>query len=622
MKKYKIIPIKYFYLSYFIINLIMSISLTQGWFNSNISAYNSFGYILLQIIGSLSFLALVFFIVLLITKNSKRRIITLTIISSVLTILILFLEGFSSMFTLFFSYTQLVSFKNPLLTKLITGYVLYFLGMFKSFCFMFPVLLLLILIMVSIFTKQDEKVIKNYKITIPSLSASILTIIILFVSFSVNIKDTYNSVSTNTVYGSSYMGVYNYYIYSIKDLSTKELILNEDKLTLVNEYLNEHKYQKTTESSEENKNLIILQLEAINNYVIGLEIDGKLIAPNLTALSKMGYYNNNFYSAAGMGNTSDCEYATLTGLYPNGNDLSIFNVIGENQPTLSKDFNNKGYNTFSIHGNDGIFYNRNHLHENFFGFNEHIDKNDLLERNKNLSLIKDWISDESLLEESINIYKEQTKPFFSYNILVTSHSPFSITDDIEAYNNKSLTSLANDYISYVMYVDKQIGNFINLLKENNLYDNSVIVLFGDHSSSLLQRDVESITEKKYSDIEFRLEMQNVPFMILSNNINPIIDERVHSNVDIYPTISNMFNLNSKYSFGTNIFSDNNSYVYNTRCLDIIFNDYVISLPSKSVYYFNNDTKKLSKEDINKIINDFNERKYANDLIVYSNHLSK
>ena len=32
-------------------------------------------------------------------------------------------------------------------------------------------------------------------------------------------------------------------------------------------------------------------------------------------------------------------------------------------------------------------------------------------------------------------------------------------------------------------------------KANNLYDNSVIVIFGDHSSSLLERDVRSITNK-------------------------------------------------------------------------------------------------------------------------------
>ena len=621
MKKYKVIPINIFYIFYFLINLIMSVSLTQGWFNANISPYTSFKYVLLQILGNFAFLSFVFFIVILITKSNKKRIVSLTIISSILTILILFLEGFASMFTLFFSYSQLVSFKNPLLTKLLMGYVLYFLGMFKSFCLIFPLILLSFLIVLAVITKQNEQIHRNYRISVPSFISSILIILILFISFNINTKDTYNSVSTNTVYGTSYMGVYNYYIYSIKDLKTKELVLNHEEMQKVNNYLIENKYTQTSPSIDENKNLIFLQLEAINNFVIDLEIDGQLIAPNLSAFSKSSYYCNNFYSAAGMGNTSDCEYATLTGLYPNGNDLSIFNVVGENQPTIARDFNKKGYNTFSIHGNDGIFYNRNHLHENFFGFNEHIDKHDLLQRNPNLSLIKDWISDESLLEESINIYKEQTSPFFSYNILVSSHSPFSISDNIIQYNNKKLTTLARNYISYVMYVDAQIGNFITLLKENNLYDNSVIVIFGNHSSSLLERDVRSITNKNYSDIEFRLEMQNVPFMILSNNINQTINNTPYSNVDIYPTICNMFNLQTQYSFGTNIFSNKDSFVYNPRCLDLIYKDYVISVPSKKIYYLNNKNK-LSKQEINEIINHFNERKYLNDLIVYSNHLSK
>ena len=119
MKKYKVIPINIFYIFYFLINLIMSVSLTQGWFNANISSYTSSKYVLLQILGNFAFLSLVFFIVILITKSNKKRIVSLTIISSILTILILFLEGFASMFTLFFSYSQLVSFKNPLLTKLL-----------------------------------------------------------------------------------------------------------------------------------------------------------------------------------------------------------------------------------------------------------------------------------------------------------------------------------------------------------------------------------------------------------------------------------------------------------------------------------------------------------------------
>ena len=109
-----------------------------------------------------------------------------------------------------------------------------------------------------------------------------------------------------------------------------------------------------------NKNLIILQMEAINNFVIDLEIDGTVITPNLNEIVRSGYYNDRFYSAAGMGNTSDCEFSSIIGLYPNGNDLSIFELDGDNYPTIAKEFKKEGYNTFSVHGNEGEFYNRDY----------------------------------------------------------------------------------------------------------------------------------------------------------------------------------------------------------------------------------------------------------------------
>lgn len=620
MKKYNIIPIRIFYIVFFIVNFLNSFALLRGWFNPNISPYNSFGSILLSSIADISFLVIIFEITILLTKSNKARVIILTIISSILTLLILFLHGFSSMFTTFFSYSQLSSFKNPAQGKLILGYVIYFLSMFKNFCFIFPVLMFICLLIICIFTNKNSISTKNYRLSITGLCSSILLVFIVTLVCNLTIKSTPNEVSMNGVYATSHMGTYNYYVYSIKDIWDNKVDLTDEREKEINKFLDAHIYKSTSEPTSIGNNLIILQLEAINNFVIGLELNGEIIAPNLTNLSTQGYYNNRFYSSAGMGNTSDCEYATLTGLYPNGNDLSVFNAEGENYPTISKEFNKLNYNTFSIHGNEGGFYNRNYLHTHLFGFNEHIDRLKLQNRNQDIELIKDWISDKALLDESINIYKEQTTPFFSYNILVTSHSPYTITDGIASYKNNDLTSLAEDYISYVKYVDTTIGDFISDLKDNGLYDNTTIIIYGDHTSSLLIKDTESITKKSYSSVEYRIEMQNVPFIILDKNIIPQIDNSVHSNIDIYPTIANMFNLSAQYSFGANMLSDERSYVYSPRSLDLIFDDYVIMVPSKKVYYTNQNCKKLSKDEIDNIINDFYNFKYHNDLIVGTNYL--
>lgn len=619
--QYKIIKPKYFYIAFFVLNFLSAFALQRGWFNPNISAYTSFKAVLLASISDLMFLGLIYFIVVSTVKTHKVRIRILTIVSAVLMIFVLFLQCFSNMFSTFFSYTQLVSFKNPSQGKLIMGYISYFLRMFLRMNGLFPILMFLIIFIGHFFVNTYDYLTHKFRFSILSIFGSILSLIIITIIGSSNLNKTSNEVSMNGIYGTSHMGTFNYYLYSIKDLWDKPA-LNEKKENEINQFLDNHLYNDNNILTHQGKNLIILQLEAINNFVIDLKLNDELIAPNLSKLSSEGYYNSRFYSAAGMGNTSDCEFSSIVGLYPNGNDLSVFDLEGEHYPTLPKEFNKLGYETFSIHGNEGGFYNRNFIHEDIFGFNNHIDMLDLLDRNPELSYIKDWISDDALLNESINIYKEQTKPFFSYNILVSSHSPYTISDGVKKYSNNNLTGLSENYISYVMYVDNVVGDFINNLKNEGLYDNSIIVIYGDHTSSLLKDDTESITNKNYSDIEFRLEMQNVPFIILGNDIPIIKDNSVHSNVDIFPTMSYLFNLSPKYKFGVNMMSDETSYVYNVRSLDIIFNDYVILYPSKDVYYTNKNIGKISKDKFTEIINDFTYYKYVNDLTVRTNYLGK
>lgn len=619
----KIIPIKYYYIAFFVCNFLISFALLRGWFNPNISPTSNFGSVLLASIGDLAVLALVFILMQLICKKDKRKVMGLNIASFICTLLVMFLHCFATLFCTFFSYTQLTSFKNPSQGKLIGTYIVYFLRIFGEGYLILPLVILILLLVFSIFINKEKNINYRFKPKMICLGCAILAMILPVCICTINVNNTANELSMNAIYGTNNIGAYNYYIYSIKDIWKQDEKIDGNELAVIEEYLNEHKYELSDTnpyaSKFEGKNLIMVQLEAINDFIIGLKIDGDLVAPNLTRLSQEAYYNSRFYSSAGMGNTSDCEFSSNIGLYPNGNDLSIFELDGDNYPTIAKEFEKLGYETLSIHGNDGGFYNRNNQHISLFGFNEHIDKVDLLNRNPNLHIMKDWISDEALLDESINIYKEIDKNFFSYNVLVSSHAPFGVSDGIEDYHNDSLTSLANKYIANVKYVDKCIGEYIDNLKVNGLYDNSVIIIYGDHTSTLLRKDTESLTGLNYSDVEFRMEMQNVPFMIIGEGIPNIKDATVHSNIDIFPTIAALFNLKPEYKFGVDMFSDEASYAYAPRSLDLIFDDYTIMVPSKKVYYVNDNVSKLSKDEISNYIEWFNDYKYANDLVVATNY---
>ncbi|WP_145471794.1 sulfatase-like hydrolase/transferase, partial [Staphylococcus epidermidis] len=66
-------------------------------------------------------------------------------------------------------------------------------------------------------------------------------------------------------------------------------------------------------------------------------------------------------------------------------------------------------------------------------------------------------------------------------ITLTNHHPFRLDDEdkfIDEYDSKSGT--LNRYFQTVRYMDEAVKQFIQKLKDEGLYDNSIIVMYGDH----------------------------------------------------------------------------------------------------------------------------------------------
>lgn len=641
MKKTKIISPVVYYVAFFILNLFNSYTLTRGSFHANLSVYQSTWGTFLAIIGDFGILLMLFCATCLIFKKNRGRCNTLLVISIVLTVVILFLTVFSNMFSLFFSFSQLTSFQNPAQMSLILEYAGYIFAMFGQGNMLIHIIPLVLFIILRFFinTNDDKKYARtSHKVLF--LGNSFAFMMVPLILLNVNAKGTIHEVSMSGLYGSSFAGTYNYYLYSASEAIFKKQSQDATakEREILTQFLEAYLAQNDPNFNDNayyniasGKNLVIIQLEAFNNFALNLTVDGVEITPNLNALIKESYYNNRFYSTAGIGNTSDCEFSILTGLYPNGNDLAVFDFNGKNYPSLAKDFTNKGYATFSIHGNDGAFYNRDVQHIQTYGFQRHIDREEIIQRRKQRDLgteiFGEWISDECLLQESIAIFEEyqsQNTPFFAYDILVTSHTPFIKNKKIQKLNLDGITSLSESCLDYYHYVDYAIGTFFEELKTNHteLYNNTVFVLFGDHTSSIMKNDLESILDEKINSVEYRLTMQSVPLIIhcpsLFSDYHNQPDSTVRGQVDVYPTLSNLFGLDSKYKIGADIFSDDISLVYSPRTLDLIYNDYVILPPSKKVYYTKGN-QKLTKKQIDSYISSFYHYKYYNDMLMNKNY---
>lgn len=402
-----------------------------------------------------------------------------------------------------------------------------------------------------------------------------------------------------------------------------------DKKKEVNEYTDIFK----------GKNVLFIHAESIQNILIDLRINGKEVTPNINKFAREGMYFSNFYPQISVGTSSDTEFTLLTGLMPSSKGTVFVNYYDRKYIGMPKYFNDLGYYTFSMHGNDRNYWNRATMHERlgyqkFYGeesYDVPLDIND-----KDHILL--GLSDKSFFNQSIsklqNI-KDNKSPFFGTMITLSNHSPFN---DVEKYGDFNVklkyknkvrdyiddTTIGN-YIKSSHYADEAFGEFINKLKKTNILDNTIIVFYGDHESRISKSELDLLynynpkTDKllpkddpAYIDVNnyYYDLIKNTPLIIWSNemDLSSEITETMGM-YDILPTIANMFGFEEKYSLGHDIFSDEENIIVfpngNIITDKIYYNDLY-----EEYITLNNDA--INKDYINDI------RGYANNILEVSN----
>ncbi len=299
------------------------------------------------------------------------------------------------------------------------------------------------------------------------------------------------------------------------------------------------------------RNVIMIQLEAFQNFLINASYNGVCLTPNLNSLIKdNSLYFDNFYSNIGKGNTADAEFSALNSLYP-VIEREIYTLYQDNKfDGLPWHLKRNGYSTFAVHGYEGDFWNRK---EAYGG--QGIDKYYAMEDLDQSDIIGLGISDKSVYSQAVDIMKKQNTPFFSFIVSLTNHHPFEIDDDLKKIpiKEEDKESKFANYLQTAHYTDEAIGYLIEKLKAEGLYDNSIIILYGDHHGLNKDMDDNDIYMKRFLGKEYDYdEMLKVPLIIHipGSGITRTIST-VAGQIDIFPTIANLMNIeiSDKYILG-------------------------------------------------------------------------
>jgi len=310
------------------------------------------------------------------------------------------------------------------------------------------------------------------------------------------------------------------------------------------------------------RNLIVIQMESMQNFVVDKEYNGYEITPNLNELIKgESIYFDNYFEQRGSGNTSDAEFATNNSLYGTITSYT-YDLYADNYfkglPWLLKE---QGYSTAAFHGYEKDFWSRDKAYPGQ-GFDRFYSELDFDPK----EITGMGIDDADFFDQSIDYLMNMKQPFYGFMVTLSNHYPFAMPDkylDIPLKKADQGTIFGN-YINSAHHADQAIGQLIEKLKDEGLYDNSIIAIYGDHFGLTPNEPeiYESVSRFLGQDYDFDT-MMNVPLIIHVPGSD--INQRVGisgGQMDFLPTIAYLLGLEKLDTlyFGHNLLTADSGFV--------------------------------------------------------------
>ncbi|MFZ2125715.1 MAG: LTA synthase family protein [Candidatus Saccharimonadales bacterium] len=390
---------------------------------------------------------------------------------------------------------------------------------------------------------------KKTSLAFTVISFAILMIAISSLGFnklSDMLDESYDTVSTAQYYGL----LMAHGIDITRFIKEETVSLSASEKQAISNWIKNNPNQATSDLNgvAKGKNIIVLQVESLGGFVINQKINNQEITPNLNKLSQASQFFPNNRFIIGAGHTSDTDFVANTSFFPLG-DASVFVRYGNDDfSSLPKALISEGYSAYAFHGYNRNFWNRSVALESL-GYQKFYAADNYPKG----TLINMGLNDGDFLDKTVDYIKDQPKPSFSYVITLTSHTPFNITSETKGLDNVDSNSYPNGvggYLQNINYTDRMIGNFFDQLKSEGLYEDSLILVYGDHTPVLPSFNAGTI---KYSSSS--VQTKEVPLMIkLPNESSGKTYENTGTNLDIMPTILDLTSTKTnQVMFGQSLF---------------------------------------------------------------------
>lgn len=171
--------------------------------------------------------------------------------------------------------------------------------------------------------------------------------------------------------------------------------------------------------------------------------------------------------------------------------------------------------------------------------------------------------------------RDRSKPFFTFMFFESPHAryyfpPESVIakpyrDDLNYATlnkediSKDIEPVKNRYINAVHHLDMQFGRIFEYMEKNQLLDNTIVILIGDHGEEFMENGYWG-HNATFADPQVR-----TPLVIYKPGMKPFVEDHMTSHMDVIPTLMPLLgvkNPSSDYAIGYNLFSgEHRTYTY-------------------------------------------------------------
>lgn len=233
-----------------------------------------------------------------------------------------------------------------------------------------------------------------------------------------------------------------------------------------------------------NANVLMVQVESLDFALLNMDVNGQAVMPTLRGLSQQFWLFHHFYAQHSGGGSSDAELSSMTGLLPLKSALGLGSRNLARLPSLASRLGERGYTKAIFHANSLAFFHRYSAYQ-LLGFEHFMDADNYA------ADASGWYAqDAEFFRQSVDYITDLPEPFLSYLITMQSHGPFRNHGEqsFQRFSGAGLPANQQHYLATMHEVDLAIAVLFDALRAKQLDDNTLVVIYGDHSSRMIDPD--------------------------------------------------------------------------------------------------------------------------------------